>query len=121
MIAALILAVHIAIIGFNLFGLIAVPLGAWRGWSWVHRPVWRLLHLGSLAVVALQAAFGRACFLTIWQAAAESGQRNPEPLIMRWVNALVFWPLPLWVFGAIYLAVLAYALALLWCVPLSRR
>jgi hypothetical protein len=40
---------------------------------------------------------------------------------MRWVNALVFWPLPLWVFSAIYLAIFAYALALLWWVPLRRR
>lgn len=121
MLAALILAVHVAIILFNLFGLVAIPLGGWRGWDWVHRPLWRLLHLASLAVVALQAALGRACFLTIWQAVAESGQQAPEPLIMRWVNSLVYWPLPLWVFTLIYLAIFAYALALLWLVPLRRR
>jgi hypothetical protein len=121
MLAALILAIHVSIIAFNLFGLIAVPLGAWRGWAWIHRPMWRLLHLLSLAVVALQAALGRACFLTLWQSAAESGQSAPEPLIMRWVNALVYWPIPLWVFSLIYLAIFAYALALLWFVPLRRR
>ena len=120
MLAALILAAHVAIILFNLCGLIAVPLGAWRGWGWVHRPLWRLLHLFSLAIVALQAAMGRACFLTVWQVAAEGGPTNPGPLIMRWVNSLVYWPLPIWVFGAIYIAIFAYALALLWWVPLRR-
>ena len=121
MLAGLILSAHVMVIAFNLFGLVAVPLGAWRGWNWVHRPTWRLLHLASLAAVALQAAFGRACFLTIWQSLAEQGGAGPEPLIMRWVNGLIFWPLPLWAFTLIYLAVFAYALALLWLVPLRRR
>ncbi|MBW8785681.1 MAG: DUF2784 family protein [Novosphingobium sp.] len=118
---AVILAVHVAIIGFNLFGLVAIPLGAWRGWRFVHAPLWRLLHFASLAVVALQAALGRACFLTLWQAEAEGASSSTEPLIMRWVNGIVFWPLPLWVFAAIYIALFAYAVSLLWLVPLRRR
>lgn len=120
MLAALILAVHLAVIAFNLFGLIAVPLGAWRGWRFVHRPVWRVLHLISLAATALQAALGKACFLTMWQAAAE-GEGTPEPLIMSWLNAMIYWPLPIWVFAVAYLLLFAYALALLWVVPLRWR
>ncbi|MBV9994049.1 MAG: DUF2784 domain-containing protein [Caulobacteraceae bacterium] len=114
--AELVLAVHLAIIGFNLFGLFAVPLGAWRGWSFVREPVWRLVHAASLAVVAVQAALGQLCFLTEWQYAL-NGLRGGEPLVMRWVNGLVFWALPMWVFDAAYLAVFAYVLALLWLVP----
>ena len=87
--AELVLAVHLAIIGFNLFGLFAVPLGAWRGWSFVREPVWRLVHAASLAVVAVQAALGQLCFLTEWQYAL-NGLRGGEPLVMRWVNGLVF-------------------------------
>jgi hypothetical protein len=121
MLAALVLAIHALIIGFNLFGLVAVPLGAWRGWNWVHARTWRLIHLASLAIVALQAALGRACFLTIWQAELEGAQGAPGPLIVRLVNSLVYWPLPLWVFTLAYFAVLVYALALLWMVPLRRR
>jgi hypothetical protein len=119
--AELILAVHFAVIAFNLFGLFAIPLGAWRGWSWVRAPLWRWLHIGSLAVVALQALAGRACFLTIWQDAL-GGRPEGEPMIMRFVNGLIFWPLPAWVFTTIYVAVLAYALALLrWAPPRPWR
>lgn len=120
MLAALVLSIHVLIIAFNLFGLVAVPLGAWRGWSFVHRPVWRLAHIASLGVTALQAALGRLCFLTEWQALSED-QTRPEPLIMGWVNAMIYWPLPLWVFTLIYLLVFAYAVAMLWIVPLRRR
>ena len=116
---AAILAVHLAVIGFNVFGLVAIPLGAWRGWRWVRIPWWRALHLGSLAVVALQAVLGRACFLTDWQDALTGGGAH-DPLIMRWVNSLIFWPLPAWAFAAAYVAVFAYVAALWWWVRPSR-
>ncbi|CAN7464359.1 DUF2784 domain-containing protein [Phenylobacterium sp. LjRoot219] len=117
----LVLALHVAVIGFNVAGLIAIPLGARRGWRIVRLRWLRLVHLGSLAVVAVQAVFGRACFLTFWQDdLTESGRT--DPLIMRWVNSLLYWPLPMWVFTALYLAVFVYVLALWrWVPPSSGR
>jgi hypothetical protein len=119
LLAQLILAVHVLVIGFNVFGLVATPVGAWLGWAWVRVRWWRLLHLASLAVVAVQALFGQACFLTIWQSALTGGSR--EPLIERWINGLIYWPLPIWVFSVGYVAVFAYALALWRWVPPSPR
>lgn len=117
MLASLVLAVHVAIIAFNLLGLIAIPVGARRGWTWVRAPLWRALHLVSWGAVALQATAGRACFLTVWQDDLAGIGAADTPLIMRWVNAVIFWPLPLWVFTALYVVAFAYALALLWLVP----
>lgn len=119
LLAFVILAVHVAIIAFNLFGLIAVPLGAWRGWRFVRVFWWRALHVAVLAVVAVQALFGRACFLTIWQDAL-AGDANATPLIVRWVNWLIYWPLPVGFFAALYVAVFAYTLALWFLVPPGR-
>jgi len=114
--AEAILAAHLVVIAFNLFGLVAVPLGAWRGWAWVRIRWWRALHLASLAVVAAQAAFGRACFLTLWQSDLSGGRA--DPLIMRWVNSVIYWPLPMWVFTAAYIAIFVYVLALwVWVRP----
>jgi hypothetical protein len=116
----LVLAVHLAVIAFNVAGLVVVPLGAALEWGWV-RILWlRLLHLGSLAAVALQAILGRACFLTDWQDALTGGGAH-DPLIMRFVNSVVFWPLPPWVFAAAYVAVFAYVLALWWLVRPQTR
>lgn len=114
--AAAVLAAHLVVIGFNLFGLVAIPLGGWRGWGFVRVRWWRLLHLGSLAVVAVQALFGRACFLTLWQDELSGGVAEP-PLIMRWVNSVIYWPLPIWAFTAAYVAVFIYVLALWKLVP----
>lgn len=116
----LVLAVHIVVIAFNVAGLLLVPVGAVLGWRWVRLFWLRLLHLASLAVVALQAVLGRACFLTDWQSALTGGGAE-DPLIMRWLNGVIFWPLPMWAFAAFYVALLAYVVALWWWVRPERR
>ena len=115
--AATVLAVHLAVIAFNVFGLVAIPLGAALGWRFVRERGWRLVHLGLLAVVAVQAVAGRACFLTTLQGALSGAGGRTTPLIMGFVNRIIYWPLPMWVFTAIYVVVMVYALALWWIVP----
>lgn len=115
-----VLAIHLAVIAFSIFGLVAIPLGGWLGWAWVRVRWWRALHLLSLAVVALQAALGRACFLTLWQDGLTGGGQE-DPLIMRWVNGLIYWPLPIWMFTAAYLVIFAYVAALWFVVPPRAR
>jgi hypothetical protein len=124
-----VLLLHLGVILFNLFGLVAIPLGAWRGWRFVRIFWWRALHLAILALVALQAFLDRACFLTLWQDAllrqageTMSGETaSGEPLIRSWVEHAIFWPLPLWVFALLYAAVWLYALVLWWLVPPHHR
>jgi len=122
--ARLVLAAHVAIIIFNVAGLVVIPLGAWRGWGFVRIFWWRALHLAILAAVAVQALFARACFLTLWQSALEerAGESaSSAPLIARWLHDLLFWPLPLWFFAVLYVAVWLYALLLWRLVPPRRR
>jgi hypothetical protein len=121
--ATAVLAVHFGIIVFNVGGLVLVPLGAWLKWAWVRRFWLRVLHVLSLAIVAGQALLGRACFLTIWQAALQSrASGEPPPLIAGWINRLIYWPLPPWSFLAMYVAVFGYTLLLWrWVPPVRRR
>ncbi len=115
--AEAVLALHVGVILFNVFGLVAIPLGGWRGWRFVRRFWWRLLHVAAMAAVAVQAVGGRACFLTLWQDALAGLGTDRTPLIMGWVDRVIFWPLPLWVFATAYVVLLLYALALWWLVP----
>ena len=119
LLADAVLIAHLAVINFNLFGLIAIPLGGWLGWRFVRVAWWRWLHLASMGVVAVQAVAGRACFLTILQDALAGDSTAQPPLIMRVVNRLVYWPAPLWAFAVIYVVLLAYVLALFWLVPVG--
>src|SRR5262249_22958865 len=109
---------------FNVFGLVAIPAGKWLGWGFVRGFWWRFAHVLTLAVVALQAVLGRACFLTIWENAlrANADAAEPPPMIAAWVNSVLYWDLPLWVFAAGYVAVLLYVLLLWrWVPPEIRR
>lgn len=119
MTALSILLLHFAVIAFNVAGCVLVPIGAWRGWRWVRGFWFRSAHLLSLAVVALQALLGRACFLTIWQGDV-SGASHVQPLVAGWINRLIYWPLPLWVFAVAYVAIFLYVLAL-WAWVRPRR
>ena len=116
-----VLIVHLAVIAFNVFGLVVVPLGGWLGWRFVRVRWWRFLHVGSMAVVALQAVCGRACFLTILQGALTGESTSSRPMIMDFVNHVIFWPLPMWAFAVLYVALLAYVVALMKLVPVVRK
>jgi hypothetical protein len=120
LLAETVLAAHLVIILFNLFGLVAVPVGAVCGWHFVRILWWRVLHVLLLAAVAAQAVLGRACILTLWQSDLAGAAARPAPLIAGWIDRLVYWPLPLWVFAVLYALVFGYALALFWLVPPRR-
>jgi hypothetical protein len=84
---------HVGVIAFNVSGLIAIPLGAWRAWRFVRVFWWRALHLGALALVALQAVLGPACFLTIWESDLLTGAgeaASNEPMIQKWISRIIF-------------------------------
>lgn len=117
--ATLILLIHLGIVAFNVFGLVIIPVGGWLRWDFVRGFWWRFAHVLSLAVVALQAVLGRSCFLTIWESALRAGSdaAEPTPMIATWINGVLYWPLPLWVFAAGYVGVLLYVLMLWRWVP----
>lgn len=119
-----VLLLHLGVILFNLFGLIAIPVGAWRKWRFVYIFWWRALHLFALAAVALQALFHRACFLTVWQTDLLQPLGHgvgSTPLISGWINGLIYWPFPLWAFTLLYVATYLYTLALWRLVPPRRN
>ena len=118
--ASAVLAFHLGVVLFNVFGLVAISLGAWRGWGFARIFWWRALHVAILALVAVQAVLDQVCFLTTWQAALlrRAGESAADaPLIARIVNRLLFWPLPLWVFAVLYVAVAVAVLMMWWLVP----
>lgn len=119
MLGQLVLALHLVVIAFNIAGLAVIPLGAKLGWRFVRLRWLRALHLLSWIVVAAQAALGRACFLTDWQDGLTGGGAQ-DPLVMRWVNHLIYWPLPMWAFTAMYVLLFLNVLALWRLVPVKR-
>lgn len=120
MLADLLLLVHFAIAAFVVSGLLLVWLGAALGWRWVRNPWFRWLHLGAIAFIALEAAFGQACPLTVWEDLLRGGAR-PDSFVARWMYRLLYYNAPEWVFTAAYAAWTAATIVTLRFVPPRRR
>ncbi len=110
MLADAIMLLHLGIVVFNAAMLLLVPIGA-RRWQWVrYRPL-RLVHLAMMLFIAVQALLGRHCPLTL----VETALRDDAParaFLMRLVETVLYWPLPLEFFAALYLACAVWTLAL---------
>lgn len=120
MIADAILVVHFLIVLFIVGGLVAVWVGAALGWNWIRNPGFRYAHLGAIVFVAGEAVIGMACPLTVWEDALRGGTR-PESFVGRWVQRLLFYRAPEWMFGAAYVAWALATLATLRLVPPRRK
>ena len=120
MLADAIVVVHLLIVLFIVGGVPAVYLGAAVGWRWVRRWPWRAVHLGAILYVAAESFLGIACPLTVWEDALR-GSPSARGFIERWVDALLFYDAPVWVFTCLYGVFAALVIATWIVVPPTRR
>jgi Protein of Unknown function (DUF2784) len=114
------LVVHFAIVVFIIGGLVLTWAGALLGWDWVRNPWFRYAHLGAILFVALEALIGVMCPLTLWEDALRGGAR-PDSFIGRWVQRLLYYRAPEWVFTTLYVAWAAASVLTLRLVPPRAR
>lgn len=96
-----VLVLHAAIAVFVVGGLLAVLLGNLLGWRWVNRRGFRIAHLAAIAVVVAQAWLGVDCPLTtleMWLRARSGGATYSGGFIEHWLQRLLFYEAPPWVF-----------------------
>jgi hypothetical protein len=114
------LVAHFLVAAFVVCGLPLVWLGAAIGWRWVRNPWFRYAHLAAIAVVALEALAGIACPLTIWEDLLRGGLQ-PQSFVGRWVQRLLYYDAPEWLFTALYAAWALAALATLRLLPPRKK
>jgi Protein of Unknown function (DUF2784) len=120
MLAGTIVVVHLAIMLFITAGLPLIYIGAARRWAWVRYWRWRALHLAAIGFVAAESLAGIACPLTLWEDAIR-GQPSQVGFIERWVDRILFYDFPTWVFAVAY-TIFAALVALTWfAVPPTKR
>jgi Protein of Unknown function (DUF2784) len=119
-VAQIVLALHMAIALFVIFGMVAIPIGALRHWPPVFGFGWRFAHLAVVLGIAVQKLLGQTCFLSVWEfnlldRASQAHAR--VPLIHAWAIDIMHWNMPLWFFTVLYVAVLLYIVWLWRAVP----
>ena len=99
------LVTHVLFVIFVVLGLILVFAGKFMSWQWVRNPWFRVGHLLGIGVVVLQSWFGVICPMTIWEMElrSKSGHAFYEgSFIMHWLNELLYYQAPSWVFTVCY-------------------
>jgi hypothetical protein len=113
--------------GFVLFvvGGLAAILAGWRlRWRWTENLAFRVGHLAAIAVVVLQTWLGELCPLTLWENRLRQLARQDgvgESFIAYWLDRLLYWRFPSWVFLAVYTIFGALVLATFVSYPPRRK
>jgi polyferredoxin len=105
LLADVVLSLHFAIVVFVVGGLGLVLVGNLRSWRWVNAPWFRLAHLAAIAFVVAQAWFGAVCPLTsveMWLRASARMTTYTESFIEHWLQRLLYYEAPAWVFTVGY-------------------
>ena len=121
------LVIHALFVAFVVFGLVLILVGKLAGWEWVRNRSFRIAHLVAIGVVVLQSWIGVICPLTTWEMALRERAGDvvyEGSFIANWLDALLYFRAPAWVFVACYTAFAAIVVATWFWVrprPLSRH
>jgi polyferredoxin len=101
LLAESVLAVHVAIVAFVVFGLVLIVLGNARHWRWVNVPWFRVTHVFAIAVVVAEAWAGATCPLTTfegWLRTQAGGATYRAGFIEHWLQHVLYYDAPSWAF-----------------------
>ena len=103
--AELVLLLHTLFVGFVVIGLLLILIGKVYTWRWVRNPWFRLLHIIAIAIVVLQSWLGMICPLTSieqWLRERAGEEVYSGSFIAHWLETILYYQAPAWVFVTIY-------------------
>ena len=109
-----VLVVHAGIAAFVVGGLVLTVAGNLKHWNWVNNIWFRAAHLAAIAVVVAESWLGLVCPLTTLEMALRShaGEASyGEGFIEHWLQQLLYYSAPSWLFVAAYTAFAVLVLA----------
>ena len=121
-----VLSLHVAIVVFVVGGLVFIVVGNLFAWGWVNALWFRLAHLAAIAIVVAEAWFGAICPLTsveMWLRAKARATTYAGSFIEHWLQRILFYEAPAWVFTLGYTLFGLIVVATWWYFPprLNRR
>ena len=122
--ADLTLFAHAAFIVFVVAGQGLILAGWMLGWRWPRNRTFRLVHFGAIALVVLESWFGVMCPLTWLEFRLRAAAGSPlaaDSFIGYWLQRLIFYDAPPWVFTALYTSFAAVVAVTLVFYPPNRR
>jgi hypothetical protein len=119
-----VLVLHLGIVLFVIAGLVLVVAGNLRGWLWVNHLWFRLAHLAAIGVVVAESWAGITCPLTtleMWLRASAGGGVYSGGFVEYWLERLLYYDAPPWVFTLGYSLFGMLVAATWWYFPPASR
>ena len=124
LLADAVLLLHFGVVLFVVAGLVAIVVGGWRGWRFARSRVFRIAHLAAIAFVVAQSWLGAVCPLTtleLWLRARAGDRTYGGSFIEHWVQRVLFYDAPSWVFTLAYTLFGLAVVAAWWYFPPQRK
>lgn len=100
-----ILLVHALFVAFIVLGLLLIFVGKLFTWAWVFNFTFRSAHLVAIGFVVVQSWLGAICPLTIWEMSLRAKAGDvvyTGSFIAHWLQTLLYYHAPPWVFVLMY-------------------
>lgn len=97
--------IHTLFVAFIVGGQAAILIGWIKHWNWTRHPVFRVAHLAAVGLVVLESWFDIPCSLTLLEnrlRVLAGADRYEISFIGYWLDHLLFYTAPAWVFTLIY-------------------
>ena len=120
--ADLVTLIHAAYVAVVVLGFVAILVGWAAGWDWVRNRYFRIVHVAMILLVCCEALIGTTCPLTIWEnmLRAKGGESGySRDFVGYWLDSLIFYQAPPWVFTTAYLTFGALVIVTFWLVPMQ--
>jgi hypothetical protein len=122
--ADLVLALHAAVAAFVILGLLLTVAGNVVGWRWVNNLWFRVAHLLAIGAVVAESWLGMVCPLTtleMWLRSLAGDSAYSGGFVEHWLQRLLYYTAPPWVFIVGYTAFAVLVLATWWYFPPEPR
>jgi len=120
--ADLVTLIHAAYVAVVVLGFVAILVGWAAGWDWVRNRYFRIVHVAMILLVCCETLVGTTCPLTIWEnmLRVKGGEAGySRDFVGYWLDSLIFYQAPPWVFTTAYLAFGALVILTFWLVPMQ--
>jgi len=115
-----VLLLHFGVVLFVVVGLLVIVVGNLLQWRWVNHWWFRLAHLSAISFVVAQSWLGKSCPLTTlesWLRIQAGSSAYSKSFIEYWIQQLIYYDAPFWVFTVAYTSFAALVLLAWWRYP----
>ena len=120
-----VLLLHVLFVAFVVVGLLLILAGRLLSWDWVRNWWFRVIHLGAIGIVVLQAWLGVICPLTrleMYLRDRAGDTTYAGSFVSHWLEAILYYRAPAWVFAVAYtLFAIVVVMSWVWVRPRGRH